>query len=647
MTAMRRLHAAQATLIVSALAGSILLALAVAQASPWYGAALGALTAAAILWWWRGVFSRRRVVLWLEERVPALRFALAALVDAPDTPFRPQLEARVRDARIAPALSLATLRLLGIPLLVFLASQFVVAPLLSSIAERGRDASVTRPGARDAAGAGALSYSATITPPAYSRQVVRRLEQPAAIAALVGSSIRFAGAFTALATMPSTPTIYRLGDGNGQRLVSLEPRPDSTPTVVLETPARDTVMARGRGLLRLSAVARDDIGIVAGWFEIIVSSGTGESFTFRTTSIGRSAANGARNLTFSAALAVDSLELKPGDVVHLRAVARDANPGPGAEVGSSETRTIRIPRAGENDSLAIEAAPPPEVGRSELSQRMLIILTERLVGRMRGLSREALTAEAQSIGREQTRLRKRVGQIIFTRLTGEDHADEEATAALDDTLSPGEALLKAASDATDLTDDHAHEEGEGGPVVGVNRNLLEAFNAMWAAERRLGVAEPRQALPHMRAALDAIQRARAAERLYLRGRPPRIVLDVARIRLTGKREGVEPGARSPRASAVAATLARRARFAAAVELLATAAGSRGEHGGEAARAAVDSLMLVRVDLLSDQPAAAATISAAIEDLRAGRDATASLIAAHRALAGTPVAAPQSRWSGGW
>src|SRR4030095_7769306 len=107
-------------------------------------------------------------------------------------------------------------------------------------------------------------------------------------------------------------------------------------------------------------------------------------------------------------------------------------------------------------------------------------------------------------------------------------------------------------------------------------------NAMWDAERRLGIGEPREALPHMRAALAAIQKARAAERLYLRGPPPRIVLDIPRIRLSGKKDGIDPGARSPRASEVAAALSRQARFRLALELLAG--------GGEAA--AVDSLTLL-------------------------------------------------------
>jgi hypothetical protein len=322
--------------------------------------------------------------------------------------------------------------------------------------------------------------------------------------------------------------------------------------------------------------------------------------------------------------------------VHLRAVARDANPT-SSVAGSSETRTLRVYRAGESDSVAVEAAPPPEVGKSELSQRMLIMLTEKLVGQLRGLSRAAVATEAGSIGREQGRLRKRVGEIIFTRLTGEEPDQGDTEIAGPDTLSPAEALLRAASEATGGGAEHPLEEEEGGPVVAVNRPLLEAFNAMWEAERRLGVAEPREALPHMRAALAAIQKARAAERLYLRGRPPKIVLDIGRIRLSGKREGIDPAARGPRSSAVAALLARQERFHTALALL----------GGDSASAAVDSLMLLRVDALVDQPALSAALATAIDDLRAGRDATATLQSARRALAGAPAFSRNARWSGAW
>lgn len=635
MSSLQRLRVVHVLLLTSVLVGATALAFAAYTMSPRYGVFVALSVAAAALWWCRGVFSRRRVVLWIEERVPSLRWALASLVDSPDTPFRATLESRVRESRFTRPVTVAALRLVGIPILVLLGAQFLVAPLLARRADdvmrgrtRGDDLTPNTGRSRD------LRFRATVTPPAYARQRQRTVDSPVAIAALVGSSVRVTGAFTTQATMPVEPTIWRLEGDAGTRMLALEPQPDSTPRVVLEQPERDTVIRVPIGTIRLFAQLRDDIGLDAGWFEIIVTSGSGETFTFRTAVLGRAPLNDSRDARLAATLSLDSLKLEAGDVVHMRAVARDRNPASTAEPGTSETRTLRVPRPSEGDTVGIEAMPPPEVNQSELSQRMLIILTERLVGRVRNISSATLGTESAKIAREQARLRKRVGEIIFTRLTGEEHVDDDAVAAMDDSLSPGEALLKAASEATDLQEEHAHEEG--GPIIGVNRNLLQAFNAMWEAERRLGVSEPRQALPHMRAALDAIQRARAAERLYLRGRAPKIVLDIARIRLTGKQEGIDPGARSPRASALRATLQRRARFGAAIDLLA-----------QAPSAAIDSLMLIRVDALGESPALAAALGTAIEQLREGRDATESIVAAHRALSGLPVTALQGRWSGSW
>lgn len=635
MSALQRLRLVHLLLVVSTLVGAGVLALAAYAMSPNYGEFVALAVGAAALWWCRGVFLRRRVVLWIEERVPSLRWALASIVDAPDTPFRATLESRVRESRFTRPVAVAALRLVGIPILVLLGAQFLVAPLLARRADDpSNTARATDPLAPSTDRSRDLRYSVTVTPPAYARQRQRTVDNPVAISALVGSSIRVTGAFTTQATMPAEPTILRLEGDAGTRMLTLEPQQDSTPRVVLEQPERDTVIRAPTGAMRLTAQLRDDIGLDAGWFEIIVTSGSGETFTFRTAVLGRVALNDARDGRLAATLRLDSLGLEPGDVVHMRAVARDRNPTSTAEPGASETRTLRVPRPSEGDTVGIEAMPPPEVNQSELSQRMLIILTERLVARVRTISTTTLGTESAKIAREQARLRKRVGEIIFTRLTGEEHVDDDAAAAMDDSLSPGEALLKAASDATELQEEHAHEEG--GPVIGVNRNLLQAFNSMWEAERRLGVSEPRQALPHMRAALDAIQRARAAERLYLRGRAPKIVLDIARIRLTGKQEGIDPGARSPRASALRATLQRRARLDAAIDLLTSAPA-----------AAIDSLMLIRVDALGEAPALAAALGRAIEELRAERDATASIVAAHRALSGVPVIAPQSRWSGSW
>jgi hypothetical protein len=322
-------------------------------------------------------------------------------------------------------------------------------------------------------------------------------------------------------------------------------------------------------------------------------------------------------------------------VLHVRAVATDANTVSGPSLGTSETRTLRIARAGEYDSLAVEAAAPPAADKSLVSQRMLIMLTEALERRRPRLAREQLVRESRTIASDQAKLRKAVSDIVFTRLgsepTGEhSHFEgdghEHASGSVSGPLTP-EELVAAADRATGGGATALDSHGDETPILAVNKPLLEAYNAMWDASRELEAAEPRRALPPMRRALAAIQRARQAERVYLRGRPPAVVVDIARVRLQGTDRGAS-NPRQPREPADDPASRLGARLTRAVELLVTEPAP-----------AVDSLTLLRVDALADAPALAAALGEAIEAIRGGRDATAALVRARR-VAGLVPSAPE-------
>jgi hypothetical protein len=201
-----------------------------------------------------------------------------------------------------------------------------------------------------------------------------------------------------------------------------------------------------------------------------------------------------------------------------------------------------------------------------------------------------------------------------------------------------EELLKAADEATSGEGARALDfEGDETPVVAVNRPLLEAYNSMWDAGRELGIGEPGAALPHMRAALAAMQRAREAERVYLRGRATAVVVDLAKVRLAGEIDSAGASGRAPR-TRLSGTAARQAqRFDAALALL---------EGDPAA--AIDSLSLLRVDALGESPELASALAAAVDSLRGGKDATAALARARRVVAGAPlIRAGASVWGGAW
>ena len=626
----------------------------------WLGAAprhawlLGIVVGAAALLWdaWRrlgGPLTPTRVALWLEERAPALAFALVSSLEG--TEPAAWCAARVRAVDVATPGWLALRRSLVFPLLAAALGTglAVAAPRLATL-----PAAVRRLTGGEPAPANALrGVRARITAPAYARLEVVEVDEPNVLHPLIGSAVELTGPLppplTAGAvlvkvdsawhathehsrgwgialTADSETHVVQLLQGTASRLVVIEPRADSLPEVTIEWPARDTVLREPRGVVPLRGRASDDLGLTAAGFEYIVSSGEGERFTFRSGSLGSMRLAGRRTTPLTGTLDVGALQLAAGDVVHVRAVARDGNTANGSGRGASDTRTIRIARAGEYDSVAVDPAAPSEADKSLLSQRMLINLTDALVKRLRTLNQETLVSESRRIARDQARLRKQVSDLVFSRLgdnpsgehfhgDGHHHGDNEP---LSRALTPQE-LLAAAERATGAGGAALDAGQDETPVVAINTPLLEAYNAMWAAGRELETGRPRTALPPMYVALAAIQRARAAERLYLRGVPPRVVVDVARARLAGR----DRGSSAVRAAGVPASpLARDALARLHVALSRTTSG-----------AAADSLLLLRLSLVARAPGAAAALDALIADVRAGRDATRAVALVRRALEG--------------
>jgi hypothetical protein len=625
-------------------------------------AAMAAIAAAGlILWRARGVRRRERVALWVEERVPALRYALVTSLDPASESNADALDAQAGAVRFEPAAWRAAGRSVLVSAMAALGAVLLLAMLPGGVVAR-----VTTPRAGDVLSRptgtpedALAAVAVTVEPPAYTRLPTETLEDPVRVPAVVGSRLRIEGRvaegtgptggrvvaevggravevglqgtrWRVATPMPATAEVVRLRQNARERLLLLEPRGDSVPVVILERPVRDTVLRAPTGVLPLAAHFRDDFGLSEGWWELVVSSGEGENFKFRSMVVGRAGFANARIGDRGWRLVLDSLGLAPGDLVHVRAVGRDGNTVTGPGIGGSDTRTIRIARASEYDSLAVEGLPPADTLTAILSQRMIILLTEALEKKRPRIPREELVAESRRIAVDQNALRRQVGDIIFSRLEdlggeGEhSHDDGHDHGA----LSPDD-LLKAAEEATAKAGAEPLDFAEGeSPVVAINRPLLEAYNAMWDASRELGVADPRRALPHMYAALAAIQRARLAERFYLRGRTREVVVDLAKVRLAGKKDGIGPGARAPRTSEDLARARRAERFDAAIAELAD--GRMGQ--------VLDSLLLLRAELIGADPAAAAPLGDAIDALRAGRDATPFLVSARRALAGAPVAA---------
>ena len=610
---------------------------------------LGVATSLAFVWRDRRVFSLERVALWLEEHLPSLDFALVTALELESRGEATAVDERWPESRSVILGRVA--RAIAIPSVVAVIAWASAALLPASALTR---ASNPRPGdALVGAGNAPTSASrltplvATILPPTYSRLARAVVDEPAIVTALAGSDVVLEGRGAAVGIsaslgtaavppsasedrwsvrfrMPVKPAVVRLRDRSFERLIALEPRVDASPVVVLTHPDRDSVLRAPSGTVNLEGRATDDFGLATANFEIIVSSGEGETFTFRTLTLGAVRPEGD-SAAIAAPLTLERLGLEPGDLLHIRAVARDRNDATGPGIGASETRTLRIARAGEYDSVAVESAAPPPEEQSIVSQRMLIMLTEVLERRRPRLSRNTVLDEASHISADQKRLRRSVAEVIFARLgepTGEETKEDETH----ERLTPDE-LLKRADAATERLSGTGALDFEGGeaPVVAVNRPLLEAYRAMWDASMSLDQGEPGRALPPMRIALAAIERARQAERIYLRGRPPAVVVDIAKVRLAGT-EPSSPAARTPRAPLDSARAALEQRFTHAIDLLASQPA-----------VASDSLMLLRIDALVTEPRFGAALNDLVTALRRGRgDELPRLTAlARRALAGAP------------
>lgn len=610
------------------------------------------------------------LALWFERRMPDLQYALVTRVGA-DVPA---LDALIAAAPLEAELGHASRSALKAPAIAALVGMLLLWLMPSGAVAR---IATPRPGdALDRAGAASRAVEnpletivADVAPPAYTGQPATSVDDPAVVRAVVGSRVvlrgigsgvraaldtaaapraaasatsqgraPFVSAASSIAgdnrwslafTMPAGPAPVRLNAGPNTRVLLLDPIVDSVPQLRLLEPARDSVMRTASGRVALSATITDDFGLASAGFELIISSGDGELYEFRTLTLGaRTFAERRRAEQLVANVSLDSLRLKPGDIIHLRAIASDRNNVSGPGRGVSETRTLRLARADEYDSVAVDPAPPSEPEKDALSQRMILQQTRELVARSARIGRNATVRESRIIAVDQTKLRQRVGRAVFERLgenegehahfPGDGHAHgEERPLNPDDILAAAERAANA--DPTRSLENHGDET----PIVALNRPLLEAYNHMWRAASELELGDPGAAIPWMERAIAALQAARAAERIYLRGRPAPVVVDLARVRLAGKDEGA-PTARTARPVADPARAERLARFDRALALVESSPA-----------AAADSLLLIRVALPEGAQREATALDAAANALRRGGDVTEALAAARRALVATP------------
>lgn len=584
----------------------------------------GLAAAAVTVYWVWPAGPLQRFALWVEEHDPTLAFAL---VTACDPTVRPSAELERAAVFDAGAVWRPVIRMLAI------AAGAVLATVGVDLALSAIDGSDAMLGGRAPTAALRSAVApedplaglrVTVTPPAYSGRRATTADDPSAITALRGSRIAVSGRgsdvaaflgeadlrvrsgrrWTVELSMPARPVALTLRHGERRRVIVLDPVGDAPPKVRLVAPPRDSILPRGAGVISVAATIEEDIGISDGYIEYMLSSGAEETFSARTVVTGRRELSGARRGNLSATINLGALGMRPGDLISIRAVARDGNTVSGRGVGVSDTRTYRVARRDEYDSLAVEAGAPIIPESTVVSQRMLILRAEALLREQAALTRDSALTRVRGIAADQIRLRERVHDIIYPAHTHAE-GDVEAEGEPEDT-----------------------EEGTG-PV---NPNLKTAYEEMWSASRELQIADAAAALPFMRAAADALDRARLASRYYLRSGTARVVVDVPRVRMQGKETGSSAARAAHPAETILRDLARDFTRAAALR---------------DREAAANELSLIRVRALRELPEFAAALEPLIDALRRGRDPRAATAAARaeldRAAAVAREGATWSRW----
>jgi hypothetical protein len=196
--------------------------------------------------------------------------------------------------------------------------------------------------------------------------------------------------------------------------------------------------------------------------------------------------------------------LQAGDTLVYWIEARDHNPSAN-NTGRSASLAIAI-MAPEPVKLNLGDLGPNEIGRFLLSERMIIVHTEKLQAERARIPREELLRRAQDIAAEQRDFKNSFNEYI--KLEG---AGEEAQGPT--TVSPNsvdERVQEAEAERTGL-----HMHGIPDPPSGSSssvRDMVYAIRAMWDAEDALSLGDTAKALVYEREALTRLKRAQLAVR---------------------------------------------------------------------------------------------------------------------------------------
>ena len=391
--------------------------------------------------------------------------------------------------------------------------------------------------------------------------------------------------------MVRTNVLYRLlhrdTDGFIQLIAvhSLRVKPDSAPLVRVLQPEETELDFPSDGRARFDTVVEigDDFGIAGVEITASVASGAGEGVKFRDQALAFDEHAGhEREGTYTRNWDLAELGMSPGDELYFFVSARD-NRSPEPNRGRSDTYIVRWLEEGTT-VLAAEGIAIDFMPEYFKSQRQIIIETEQLVADRPRMEQALFDTTSRALGHDQSSLKQRYGQYLGDEAEGFGPMPETSTAREEgheeegheegghaegghqenghegnehgmgghvghahesDQMPPADT---GPATAQDLIDQFIHDHGSAdiGPIT--RRNpvglMKRALSNMWQAELHLMLSQPEQALPYEYEALNYLNMARQAERIYtqrLGFEPPPVTEE---RRLTGELDEVGDARRS-------------------------------------------------------------------------------------------------------
>lgn len=388
-----------------------------------------------------------------------------------------------------------------------------------------------------------------VVPPSYSGLSVEEAAGDAPIRVLAGSQIevdllahgRLAGA--TLGFGGATSQMRALGEGrySGSFLVdasgafearviadeddvpapfvrAVEVYTDIPPEVHITEPASDQLL-RGVPVRPVSVrwTARDDIGLADVVLKYIRSRGERDAAQFVNGNLPLLGIERTSTREWHGGAAIDlaRLGLQAGDTLVYWIEARDRNPSAN-NTGRSASLAIAI-IAPEPVKLNLGDLGPNEIGRFLLSERMIIIHTEKLHNERPRLAHKELLRRAGEIAAEQRDFKNSFSD--YMRLEGAGEVRHDANSVEPDSVE--ERVREAADERTSV-----HMHGIPDPPAGSPssvRDMVYAIRAMWDAEDALSLGDTAKALVYEREALTRLKRAQLAVRyvppVFARSKP--------------------------------------------------------------------------------------------------------------------------------